>query len=146
MEFGNSVGNLSIGLKYFNNFAFMRAGILYILFASVAFLFLYSEQKDNICLHNEILPSKYISINNDIICLVPELNFSLQKVFPVSDCLKHPYKSLFENSDYSKIDLYACNLRLYLTQTVVFKPLKQKSFFFPVYYSSEKDTDHLLTV
>ena len=123
----------------------MRAGPLYIIFLTLAFLLVSSKQTDNNHLRHDISAGRSVVANEYKTCIVPEINFSLKKIYSEPVCFKLLYKRLLEDTNGSRTDFNASIIRLYQTKRIGFKPLIKKPFLQILHYSAKKTDDHLLS-
>jgi hypothetical protein len=123
----------------------MRAGLLYIVFLTLAFLLVDSKQTDNKHLRNDISAGRSVAANEYIACIVPAFNLSLKKIYTEPVCFKPLFKRLLKDNNGSRIDLTTFSVRLYQTKSIGFKPLIKRPFLLTLHHSAEKEDDHLLS-
>jgi hypothetical protein len=104
------------------------------------------NQTGNKPLHPDISSCQSIAVNTNSACILPELSFSLKKVFSELTFLKIIHKSFPEKTIYNRTDLSVNELRLYRKKAIAFIPLKQKSFLLLFHYTSANEDDHNLPV
>lgn len=123
----------------------MRAGLLYIIFLTLAFLLVASKQTDSNHSGHDISAGRSVKADDYKACTVPEINFSLKKIYSEPVCFKLLYKRLLEDTNCSRTDLTSSFIRLYQAKRISFEPLIKKPFLSTLHYSAEKEDDHLLS-
>jgi hypothetical protein len=123
----------------------MRAGPLYIILVTIAFLLVASKQTNTNRLIGDLSASRSVTANEYKAFIGQEIDFSLKKIWIEPACFKHLYNRLLENSNGGRTDLTASSISSYLIKRISFKPLIKKPLLLTLYYSAEKEDDHLLS-
>jgi hypothetical protein len=122
----------------------MRAGLFYILFVTIALLFVSSKQTTHEQSGNTFSTCQSSMENVNNAGILPAFNDSLKKVFIETNLISFFNQRLYENTIQRRIELPANNLQLFTLKALAIKP-PLKYFLVYFYNTSENDDDyHLL--